>query len=50
MRQQNRERRRAGANRNEGTIEQREGREKRDLQGRVRVEVLGGRSKAVISW
>ena len=24
--------------------------EKRDSQGRVRAEVLGGRSKAVISW
>lgn len=41
---------RGGANRSEQAIEQREGREKRDLQGRVRAEVLGGRSKAVISW
>lgn len=41
---------RDGANRSEQAIERRQGREKRDLQGRVRAEVLGGRSKAVISW
>lgn len=34
----------------EQAIEQREGREKRDSQGRATAEVLGGRSKAVISW
>jgi len=42
------ERNRAGANRSEKQKER--GGERRDSPGRVRAEVLGGRSKAVISW
>lgn len=51
MRQQTRERHKQSWSKQEQVSDKaKRGGEKRDSQGRVRAEVLGGRSKAVISW